>query len=82
MKAKWEKDGFAVRLCPFAYTCTGVELREAACEAPGAELQSSSRLIGYSRRMKAIFREACHRPVILPRTLLGRAVAEFVDTLP
>ena len=84
MKAKWEKEGFAVEALALSpYTCTEVELRETACKAAGS--QGSIIVldcIGYSRRMKAIFWEVCRRPVILPRTLLGRAVAEFVDIIP
>lgn len=84
MKAKWEKEGFAVEAVTLSpYTCTEVELRGAARKA--AESRGSIIVldcIGYSRQMKAVFREVCRRPVILPRTLLGRAVAEFVDALP
>ena len=84
MKAKWEKEGFAVEALALSpYTCTEGELREAARKA--AESRGSIIVldcIGYSLRMKAVFREVCRRPVILPRTLLGRAVAEFAGTLP
>ena len=84
MKSKWEKEGFAVEALALSpYTCTEGELVKAARGA--AESRASIIVldcIGYSRRIKAVFREACRRPVILPRTLLGRAVAELVDTLP
>ncbi|MCE1195720.1 AroM family protein [bacterium] len=79
MKGKWARQGLAVEaaaLSPYSSTPAQVEAaaRAVALMEPTLVVLDC---IGYTRAMKRAFIDACHVPVVLPRTLLGRAAAEL-----
>lgn len=79
MKRKWARRGLAVEACalsPYSSTPAQVEAvaRAVALMEPTLVVLDC---IGYTRAMKRAFIDACHAPVVLARTVLGRAAAEL-----
>jgi protein AroM len=80
MKNKWLKTGLEVVLdAASPYTGTEADFRAAArrLAAGGADLVVLD-CIGFTGEMKGIIREESGKPVILPRTLLGRVCGELL----
>ncbi len=76
---KWRRLGFETAMVGASpYTGTDAEFEAAAKELKerGVDLIVLD-CIGFTGRMKRIFKEATGIPVILPRTLLGRVAAEL-----
>jgi len=62
------------------YTGTYEELREKADKMKTADVDLVVLdCLGYSKKTKAIFREKTGRPVLLPRTVIGRIAKELVE---
>jgi protein AroM len=62
------------------YTGTYKELREKADKMKTADVDLVVLdCLGYSKKTKAIFREKTGRPVLLPRTVIGRIAKELVE---
>lgn len=79
VKAKWRKFGIDVEviaLSPYASTDSEVEEAVSAAGRLKPDLVVLD-CIGFSAGMKARFSRRCNVPVILPRSLLGRATAEL-----
>lgn len=80
MRMKWSRRGFVTEVEVLSpYSSSPEEIQKVAVRAA----QRSCDLvvldcIGYSGAIKAVFREACGKPVLLPRTVLGRVVAEMI----
>jgi protein AroM len=83
MEKKWGKTGLKV-VCTAASPYSG---KPADYERAGRELAEKGAdlivldCIGFTQAMKKIFRAASGRPVILPRTLLGRIAGEMLGGL-
>jgi protein AroM len=80
MKNKWLKTGLEVVLdAASPYTGTGADFRAAArrLTAGGADMIVLD-CIGFTAEMKRIVQEESKKPVILPRTLLGRVCGELL----
>ena len=79
MKRKWARLGLAVEvsaLSPYSSAPAQIEATARAIALMEPTLVVLD-CIGYTRAMKQAFIDACHVPVVLPRTLLGRAAAEL-----
>ncbi len=80
MKEKWQRLGVEVlteSLSP--YTATAADVESAAVRVAGLSPDLVILdCIGYSLAMKATFARISGVPVVLPRTLLGRAAAELM----
>jgi protein AroM len=79
MKEKWQRMGVEVMtesLSPYTATAADVE-SAAACVAGLSPDLIILDCIGYSQAVKAAFARTSGAPVVLPRTLLGRAAAEL-----
>lgn len=83
MKEKWQRMGVEVlteSLSP--YTATAADVESAAVRVAGLSPDLIILdCIGYSLAMKATFARTSGVPVVLPRTLLGRAAAELMISL-
>jgi protein AroM len=80
MKNKWQKTGLELVLdAASPYTGTEVDFRAAArrLAARNVDLIVLD-CIGFTGEMKRIIREESGKPVILPRTLLGRVCGEIL----
>jgi protein AroM len=82
MKSKWLKTGLEVILdAASPYTGTGADFRAAARRlAAGGVDMIVLDCIGFTGEMKRIIQEESGKPVILPRTLLGRICGELLGT--
>lgn len=79
IKRKWARWGMVVEAFALSpYTSSPAQLESAARAVALMEPKLIVLdCIGYTRFMKQAFIDACHVPVVLPRTLLGRAAAEL-----
>ncbi len=80
MERKWAKTGCeCVCVAASPYSGTGEEYERAARElaGKGADLIVLD-CIGFTAAMKGIFRKVSGKPVLLPRTLLGRVAGEML----
>jgi protein AroM len=79
MREKWERWGFDVRIIALSpYTSTRNDWVRSAKEAAATDCDLVVLdCIGYSGAVRSVFRELGGKPVVLPRTLLGRAAAEL-----
>ena len=78
-RKKWASTGLDLELeAASPYTGTETDFRAAArrLASRGADLIVLD-CIGFTERMKRVFREESGKPVILPRTLLGRVAGEL-----
>jgi protein AroM len=80
MKSKWQKTGLEVILdAASPYTGTEAEFRAAARRLATENVDLIVLdCIGFTGEMKRIIREESGKPVILPRTLLGRVCGEIL----
>ncbi len=79
MGEKWSRHGFdaeIVALSPYSSRREDWERAAQKAQAADCDLVILD-CIGYSGAIRAVFRRVCGKPVILPRTLLGRAAAEL-----
>lgn len=81
MGRKWGKTGLAFEMeAASPYTGTEEDFRRAARNIREKDIDLIVLdCIGYSREMKRIIKEESGKPVILPRTLLGRVAGEILD---
>jgi protein AroM len=80
MKNKWQKTGLDLVFdAASPYTGTEADFRAAArrLAAGNADLIVLD-CIGFTGEMKRVIREESGKPVILPRTLLGRVCGEIL----
>ena len=80
MTEKWSRAGCSTRAESVSpYTSTADDLRRCASRAASLDCDLVVLdCIGYSGEARAIFRERLNKPVLLPRTLLGRVVGELL----
>ncbi len=79
MREKWSRHGFdaeIVALSPYSSRREDWERAAQKAQAADCDLVILD-CIGYSGAIRAVFRRVCGKPIILPRTLLGRAAAEL-----
>jgi protein AroM len=82
MTDKWSRSGCSVvaeSVSPYLATDREVELAADRVAKLNCDLAVLD-CIGYSERARSIFRDRLNRPVILPRTLLGRIAAEMLTS--
>jgi len=81
MEKKWERNNFNViseSVSP--YTGTNTEIIETANKIKNANVDLIILdCIGFNRKTKAVFRHVTKKPVLLPRTIIGRIVKELVE---
>jgi protein AroM len=77
---KWKKTGLAIELDAVSpYSGTENDFRAAARRLAGRGVDLIVLdCIGFNENIKRIFREETEKPVILPRTLLGRIAGEML----
>jgi len=81
MQDKWKRPGLRLvvdAVSPYSaseedYVRTAASIKEGAPDLVVLDC------MGFGTKIKRIFREVTGKPVILPRTLLGRAVAELIE---
>lgn len=80
-KKKWDNTGFSVVVGAVSpYTGTEKEIIEIANKFKKLRVDLMILdCIGFNRMTKAIFRDVTKKPVLLPRTILGRIVREIVE---
>jgi protein AroM len=79
---KWTDRGFEVRadfLSPYSATMDDVLHSAERCARSSCDLILLD-CIGYSKSIRGVFREIAARPVVLPRSLLGRIAGELLST--
>lgn len=79
MRMKWSRHGLATEaeaLSPYSSTPLDVEAAALRVKAHKPDLVILD-CIGYSSAVKSVFARVCGVPVVLPRTVLGRAAAEL-----
>ncbi len=81
MKKKWERTHLeVVAEAVSPYTGTTEEIRETAHKIKAAAVDLIVLdCLGFNRQAKAIFREITGKPVLLPRTVVGRVAREIVE---
>jgi protein AroM len=82
LQRRWATAGYdPVIEAASPYTATLQELRESAATLArsGVEMVVLD-CIGFTRRVRGIFREVTAKPVLLPRTLVARVARELVDS--
>ncbi|MDR2110161.1 MAG: AroM family protein [Spirochaetaceae bacterium] len=81
MKKKWQSTGLEMVFdAASPYTGTAADFRAAARRLAAGKVDLIvPDCIGFTGEMKRILREESGKPVILPRTLLGRVCGELLD---
>jgi protein AroM len=81
MIRKWSRDGRSVHaeaVSPYSATEGELELAAQRAAKSPCDLVVLD-CIGYTGKARSIFRESLHKPVLLPRTVLGRIAAEMLE---
>ena len=81
MKKKWERTNLKIVVDAVSpYTGSKEEIEKVAkkIEKTDADLVVLD-CLGFSREVKTIFRKITKKPVLLPRTLLGRVAGELIE---
>ncbi len=80
-KKKWNSTGFSVVVGAISpYTGTEKEIIEIANKFKNLKVDLTILdCIGFNRMTKAVFRDVTKKPVLLPRTILGRIARELVE---
>ena len=81
VEAKWKGAGFeVVTEVVSPYRGTDEEVKEKANKIKAFDVDLVVLdCIGYNRKIKAMFREITEKPVLLPRTAMGRIVGEIME---
>ena len=80
-KKKWDSTGFSVVVRAISpYTGTEKEIIEIANKFKNLKVDLIILdCIGFNRMTKAVFRDVTKKPVLLPRTIIGRIAREIVE---